>query len=302
MNKKEIQAYAGLVLMTIIIGMSFIFVKLALKHANPVDILAQRFLIASIAIVLYYLLIRRRKPQIGKRNILPLLLLSLFYPIFLFLFQTLGLQFTSASEAGIISAIAPILTLILAAIILKEKSNKWQVGSVFLSVVGVVYIIYKNGVGAVSSETLRGDILILLSVISMAFYFVIGRLMNRRVNAMDITLFMSVTAAIVFNLYAYFSHCKDGSLENYFLAYQSTTFIWSILYLGILSTVVTSFLTNNALKVIPASQVSIFNNLSPIITVFAGILFLGENLFYYHIIGGLLVLLGIIGVNFLKSR
>ncbi len=302
MAKTEIRAYIGLVAMTIIIGLSFIFVKLALNHANPVDILAQRFLIASLTISLYYVLIKRKKPKIGKKDFFPLLLLSLFYPVFLFLFQTLGLQYTSASEAGILSAIAPIITVVLAFLILKEKTNKWQVVSIFLSVLGVIYIIYKNGVGTITAETLKGDILILLSVVSMAFYFVLGRLMNRRLNALDITLFMSITAAIVFNLYAYYSHAEQGSVSNYFAAYSSQTFLWAILYLGVLSTVVSSLLTNFALKVIPASQVSIFNNMSPIITVFAGIIFLNESLYYYHIVGGLMVMLGIVGVNVLRSK
>src|SRR5690554_7692034 len=226
----------------------------------------------------------------------------LFYPILLFSLQTIGLQFTTASEAGIISATAPIFTLILAFLFLKEKNTVWQLLSVLLSVGGVVYIMYMNGVGTISSETLKGDLFILLSVLSMSIYFVLARKATRHFNAMDITFFMTFVACVVFNVIAVARHAGSGTLPQFFVPFQHSEFLWSILYLGVLSSFLTSFLTNTALTVIPASRVSIFNNLSPVITVFAGILILGETLHGYHIIGGMMVLIGILGVNVLKKK
>ena len=301
-NRKEIIAYAGLTLMATIIGFSFIFVKIALRSAPPVDLLAHRFTVATAALILYYVLIRREIPKFEKSNIPSLLLLSLFYPILLFSMQTIGLQFTTASEAGILSATAPIITVVFASIFLREKNSLWQNLSVLLSVGGVIYIMYRNGLGQVSAETLKGDFFIMLSVVAMAFYFVLGRKMSRKMNPMDITFFMTLTACVVFNAISVFTHIGNGNLVDYFSAFTSNEFLWSILYLGVLSSFLTSFLTNNALTDIPASQVSIFNNFSPVITVFAGVVFLSETLHLYHIIGGVLVMVGIVGVNVLKQK
>lgn len=301
-NKKELWAYLGLILMTIIIGFSFVFVKIALRHASPIDLLAHRFTAATLGLIIFYLFFKREKPKVYKKDIVQLLLLALFYPILLFTMQTIGLQFTTASEAGILSAMAPIFTVIFASWFLKEKSTFWQTLSILLSVAGVIYIIYKNGVVQMSAETLKGDCFILLSVLAMAIYFVLGRKANQKMNAMDITFFMTVTACFVFNLISLSVHLTNNSLTAYFGSFQNREFLWSVLYLGVLSSFLTSFLTNNALSIIPAAQVSIFNNFSPIITVFAGVIFLSETLFLYHIIGGLMVLVGIIGVNVLKKR
>lgn len=298
---REVAAYAGLTLMTVIIGFSFIFVKMALRHASPIDLLAHRFTAATAGVFFFYLLRRKGWPVIDLKRIFPLLILSLFYPLLLFSMQTIGLQFTTASEAGILSATAPIFTVILAAVFLKEKSSFWQIISVLLSVGGVVYIMYKNGLGEISNETLKGDFFILLSVMSMAVYFVLGRKITQQFNAMDITFFMTLIACILFNLIAVITHLKWGTLPLYFAAFKNSEFLWTILYLGVLSSFLTSFLTNSALTVIPASQVSIFNNLSPVIAVFSGVLFLNETLHLYHIIGGVMVLTGIIGVNMLKK-
>lgn len=300
--KKEAMAYIGLTIMTTIIGFSFIFVKIALKHAPPIDLLAHRFTAATLGLLIFYVFYRRQRPDIGKEMIVTLLTLSVFYPVLLFSMQTIGLRYTTASEAGIISAAAPITTLILASVVLKEKSSVWQTISIFLSVGGIVYIMYKNGISNISGETLKGNFFILLSVLAMSIYFVLGRKMTQKANAMDITFFMTVTACIVFNLLAVFSHLKSGSLPLYFSAFKNSEFLWAILYLGVLSSFLTSFLTNNALTIIPASQVSIFNNLSPIIAVFAGVLFLNETLHLYHVVGGIMVVIGVVGVNVMKEK
>lgn len=300
--KREIAAYAGLTLMTVIIGFSFIFVKIALRHASAIDLLAHRFTVATAGLLCFYLIRRKGWPVLDRKKMFSLFAISLFYPLLMFSMQTVGLQFTTASEAGILSATAPIFTVILAALFLKERSSFWQIIFVLLSVGGIAYIMYKNGLGTISSETLKGDFFILLSVISMAIYFVLGRKVTQQFNAMDITFFMTVTACVIFNLVAVTDHLNSGTLPLYFNAFKNSDFLWAILYLGVLSSFLTSFLTNNALKVIPASQVSIFNNFSPVIAVFAGVLFLNETLHLYHIIGGIMVLAGIIGVNVLKKR
>ncbi|WP_294081370.1 DMT family transporter [Proteiniphilum sp. UBA5384] len=300
--KREVAAYAGLTLMTVIIGFSFIFVKIALRHASTTDLLAHRFTAATVGLLCFYLFRQKGWPELGGKKMLPLLVTSLFYPLLMFSMQTVGLQFTTASEAGILSATTPIFTIILAALFLKERSSFWQIIFVLLSVGGIAYIMYKNGLGEISSETLKGDFFILLSVVSMAIYFVLGRKVTQQFDAMDITFFMTVVACVVFNLLAVTDHLNSGTLPLYFDAFKNIDFLWTILYLGVLSSFLTSFLTNNALKVIPASQVSIFNNFSPVIAVFAGVLFLNETLHLYHIIGGIMVLVGIIGVNLLKKK
>lgn len=301
-NKREAWAYAGLVLMTLIIGFSYIFVKIALRHASPTDLLAHRFTVASVGLLLYYTLYKRRLPDIKWRNIPLLLALSLFYPLMLFAFQTFGLKYTTASEAGIISAITPIITVILASILLNEKNTLLQNLCVILSVAGVIYIMYRNGLNSVTRESMKGNILILLSVMAIAVYYVLGRKANRYLNPMDITLFMSITACIVFNFTAVAIHINSHSLPSYFELFNTPGFLVPVFYLGILSTFLTSFLGNNALSVIPAAQVSIFNNLSPVLSVFGGVLFLGESLHSWHIIGGVMVLAGILGVSFFKKQ
>ena len=57
----------------------------------------------------------------------------------------------------------------------------------------------------------------------------------------------------------------------------------------------TAYLSNYALSQLEAAKVSIFNNLSAFITVAAGVLILHETIDWYHLLGGVLVIGGVIG-------
>lgn len=64
-----------------------------------------------------------------------------------------------------------------------------------------------------------------------------------------------------------------------------------------LSSLVTAYLSNYALSKIKASQMSLFLNLATLITIVAGVVLLDEHLRWYHIVGGVAILCGLIGSN-----
>jgi len=65
---------------------------------------------------------------------------------------------------------------------------------------------------------------------------------------------------------------------------------------------VTSYLSTYALSILPAFQMSVFGNLTTVITIGAGIIFLNESFYFYHIIGTVLIVLGVIGVNYFRGK
>ncbi|MGI6320126.1 MAG: EamA family transporter [Bacteroidales bacterium] len=89
---------------------------------------------------------------------------------------------------------------------------------------------------------------------------------------------------------------------SFFEPFMSMSFIVSVLYLGILSSVLTSFLTNYALTYISTSNVSVMNNISPIIAILGGVVILGESLSLVQILGGLTVLIGVSVVIYFQRK
>lgn len=61
-------------------------------------------------------------------------------------------------------------------------------------------------------------------------------------------------------------------------------------------------MTNYILSKIEASKMSVFANLGTVITIVAGAVILKENIYYYHVIGSVLIVAGVLGTNFLDKK
>ena len=299
-NEKKTLVYLAAVAYALIIGLSFLFTKLSLDVANPLDILAHRFTVSFIAISIP-IVFKWIKVDYNKERIKKIIPLAILYPVLFFGFQTFGLQYATSSEAGILLASAPIFTLILATYFLNEKTTRLQKLSVILSVSGVIYILVMKG-STVDIKNIRGIILLILSALSMAGYSVMARKLTREFTSIELTYMMIVISFITFNSISLANHLINGTISIYFNAFRNRNFIVSILYLGILSSVVTSLLTNYVLSKIDASKMSVFANLGTVISMLAGVIVLNEEIFYYHIIGTILIVSGVIGTNFLGRK
>ncbi len=295
------RAYIGMSLSTFIIGLSFVFVKMALQVSDPLDVLAHRFNAAVVVLLVAWLMGWVERPKVTGRQLLQLLSVSVFYPLLFFGLQALGLQYTTASEAGILSAITPVMTLLLASAILHERNTVGQVVGVVVSIAGTCYIFYKSG-ASLQGDSMKGNLLILLSVLSIVLYYIFGRKVNHRYRSMDITFVMLILAAVVFNAFALGRHIVEGTLTDYVTPLCNVHFLGAVLYLGVLSSLVTSLFNNYALSHIPASQVAVINNLTPVISVVGGIVILGEELHAYHFIGAAMVILGVLATTLFQRK
>ncbi|WP_188069518.1 DMT family transporter [Brevibacillus brevis] len=285
-----------------ITGLSFLFLKMALAVTNPVDTLAHRFtvafIVASIPILFGWI-----KLSIKPKDMLTIIPLAMLYPILFFTLQAFGLVYTTSSEAGIIQATVPIFTMVMAAFFLGESSTWLQKLSTLLSVGGVVYIFAMKGLGvSPGSGSSIGTILILLSAFSLAGYSVLARKMTKSFHYIDMTYMVALLGFLFFNGWSVIRHSAEGTLSTYFAPFASSAFIISIVFLGILSSLMTSFMTNFALSKMEASKLSVFNNLSTLVTIVAGVIFLQEQLAYYHLIGAVMIIIGVIGTNFLGAK
>lgn len=293
-------AYFFAIIHTLITGLSFLFTKTALTFANPIHVLAFRFTASLIALIVPILFQKIHLNYIGK-DLRKVFVLALIYPLAFFSFQTFGLVYATSSEGGILLATTPIFTMILASIFFNEKTTFHQKASIFLTVIGVMYIFIMTGVGFDFTKGL-GITLLLLSALSSAGYHILTREIRKQFSITEISFMMTLLGFIFFNTFSVIEHFLKGNIKEFFMPLQNTDFIVSILYLGILSSLVTSLLNNYILSKIEASKVSVFGNLRTVVTIFAGVIILKEELYDYHIIGSLMIVLGVMGTNITKQK
>ncbi|MEJ9231349.1 DMT family transporter [Peribacillus butanolivorans] len=295
------KAYFAAIVYAIIIGFSFIFTKIALIEASPIDTLAHRFTMAFLIAIILKLLYRRTSVKMRAKDTLKILPLVFLYPILFFTFQVFGLVYTSSSEAGIIQATIPIFTLLSASLFLKEYAGKGQNFFLYLSVMGVIFIFVMNDL-QLEAHSLKGTILILFSSIAAAFYNVVARTLTKQYSLFTLTYVMTLFGFVAFNSMAIINHIINQSISSFFLPLTSSSFLISIVYLGALSSLLTGFLSNYALSILPASKMSVFSNLATLITIIAGVIFLHESIHYYHVVGAMIILVGVIGTNYFGSN
>ena len=293
-------AYISATLYAIIVSLSFLTVKIALESSSPIELLAFRFTCAFFAILLA-LLLRLVKLDLNKEKVIKLIPLALLYPIFYFGFQSFGLNYTTSLEAGIINAMVPVLTLILALYFLNEKTTLLQKLSIILSVLGVVFITIMKGSSS-SNRNIVGIFLLFVSSLSFAGYSVMVKKRSVEFTTTEISFVVNILGFVVFNVLSIGNHIRKGSLTNFFEPLKNQSFIFAILYLGVLSTLCTSLLANYSLSKIDASKMSVFVNLATVLSIFAGAIFLREKVYSYHIVGSFLIVLGVLGTNFLDGE
>jgi len=290
------------ILFSLIFGFSFMFSKIALDYVTPMGLIAYRFLLAFIVFEILRLT-KVVKIRFQKELLIPVLLVAFFQPILYFIFETYGLAKTPSSEAGMMIALIPIFVTILSTLFLNEKPTLGQILFILLSFSGVFLIQVLNG-GDGGRSSFLGIALLLLAVISAALFNIASRNASKKVNPYEITYFMMLAGAFVFNVIYLIQLLLNGNINTYFTSFSSLTVIGPILYLGIVASIGGFFLVNYALSKLPAHVSSIYANLSTVVAVIAGYVFLNESLNWYHIVGGAMIILGVYGtarVNFRKQ-
>lgn len=293
-------AYAAAIGHTLITGLSFMFSKIGLGYSSSWDLLAYRFTASFIAIMIPVAFKWISFDFNGEkiRRILPL---AIFYPLSFFAFQTFGLQHLSSSEASILLASIPVFTLLLAAYFLREQTSLLQKLSVMVSVAGVIFITLSKGT-TLDFTNIKGIMMILLSALSFSVYSILVKKLAKDFTILEMSYIMIIISFIFFSTMSLVRHLINGTTGNFFAPLSQPAFIAAFVYLGVLSSLVTSLLTNYALSKIDASRMCVFTNLSTVISIIAGVVFLKEDLFYYHIIGSLMIIGGVIGTNCFCKR
>jgi len=226
-----------------IFGFSFLFTSRVLQHIEPFHLLSFRFLIAfSVMTILRSLKII--KIPLSKELFNPrLLLLALFQPLLYFTGETIGVKMTSSSESGLMIALIPILVTVFSAIFIKEYPKLKQIPFILLSTVGVaVIVLFQDKVEFGSS--LLGFSMLLLAVISAAFFNILSRSLSSKVQPLQITYFMMGFGSLFFTIVALSQHIYGGTLNEFFVPLQQREVLIGLSYLSILSSIIAFFMVN----------------------------------------------------------
>jgi drug/metabolite transporter (DMT)-like permease len=274
------------------------FSKIVLSEVIPMALIAYRFLWAIIGMEL----LRRFKIikiTFNKAHFKAIAFVVIFQPILYFLFEIYGLNLLKSAEAGMMIALIPVFVAIFSSIFLKEAPTFLQVLFIFVSVIGIVIIQWNE----ISGGNPLGFILMLLAVMSAAMFNIASRKASKVLNAAEITYFMMLTGAIVFNLFYVIQLVFENRIFDYFINLTNLTVLFPLLYLGIIASIGGFFLVNFALKHLEAHVSSMYANLATVISIIAGAVILNEVITLNQYLGSMFILVGVYGtVRFQKKK
>ena len=243
-----------------------------------------RMIVASLCFV--YFIKGFMKLEFTKKDIKYILLMTAFEPCLYFIFEAKALQLTTASQAGMITSMMPLMTAIGAGIALKEVITKKVIIGSFIAVIGAVWLSLSAQSSENASNPLLGNFLEFCAMICGAWYAIAIRYLTQRFSALFLTAAQGFVGAIFFFPLALWEY------NTMSMNFTTEALLW-VLYLGVVVTIGGYGMCNLALSRIEASRASVFVNLIPVFTVLLAYLFLGEVLKPTEIIASIVILCGV---------
>ena len=207
----------------------------------------------------------------------------------LFFFNALAL--IPASRTAMFVALNPLITIVLAMVLFKERLRGMRWLGVVLALVGVMTVVTRGDFSQLMQSLGRGELFMLGAVTSWAIYALIGRailpnlspLLATTCAALWGTLFLTVMAAPQFSA---------------LIATPITGQVWaSLAFLGVLGTALAFVWFYEGIQALGMSRAVVFNNLVPVFGVLLAWLILDEPIHLSLLIGGSLAVAGVFLVN-----
>lgn len=276
-----------LVFITLAATFTPIFAKLTVAEISPLSFGFFRF---GTAAIMFYITLKVRKLDLKfeRKDYPRLLLLALLcIPLNQFFFLT-GIKMSFASHSGIIYSLNPVYAYIVAVLFKYEKFYVSKLFSILLTVVGIFFIFWENFSGTtVNNTVVSGDILLLFAVLTFSMYLTLGKTTIEKYGALKTSTFVFLVGSVMYiPLFIY-------DLPN--LSFEKVTYMGVIgyIYLSVVVAYLAYFVWYYALKHIAVSKLTTLSNISPLLTVLFSIIFLGEHISLFFVIGSLITLIGV---------
>jgi drug/metabolite transporter (DMT)-like permease len=250
-------------------GTSFVAIKVALQSFAPMAVMWLRMAVATIAFLPFWRRVPRPEYQSGDWKVLSLAALCI--PCLYYLLEGYAVRFTTSSQAGVISAIVPLLVAGGAWVVFRERLS-WRAGAaIALSLAGVAVLSLAGAPQPTAPNPVLGNVLELLAMVSAAGSMLAIKHLSIRYDPWLLTGMQAAVGVVFFAPFA---------LASQPAAWLSAPPVaWGcVAYLGVFVSLGAFGLYNSALKIMPATRASLAINLIPAVAVLAGWLVLGEAL------------------------
>lgn len=281
-------ASLGLWIACFLWAISFIATKVALEGAPPLCLVALRLLISAACFALWFWSRGGRIPWPGRGTLGKLFALSLLGTGLHYGIQTIGLRYTTASNASIYAVTGPISITVIAALWLGERLTARKAIGISIALAGVFWVMGWESLREFKLEGhLLGDVLVFGSIMLWAGFTVYGKSLMEERGAMEVIGLTTIIGALWM--------IPVALVEMVALGFSPLGIPWeawaAIGFLGVTCSFMATFLYFMALHATESQKVAVYLYTIPPMTYLAAALYLGERI-GLNLIGGSILILG----------
>jgi len=268
----------SLAFIALIWGSTFIVVQNALENIGPITFVAIRFWLAFAMLLLLFL---PRMKSISRTEILAGVLIGIFL-CFGYVFQTIGLQFTTASKTGFITGLYVALVPLFSLIFLRQAPKMNAVAGLGLAIIGLGLLTL--------DESLRiqsGDLWVVACAVAFAMHIVtVGRYTDLNYDPVRLAIVQIAIVALIATPAAFVFEQPSLTI--------SANAWWAMAFTGLTATALAYSLQVYVQRYTAPTHVALIYSLEPVFAALFGVTLAGDILGVRELSGCALILVGMV--------
>ena len=232
-----------------------------------------------------------------KKNILLMTIISILGVTIFNSFTYISLQTTMVINSTLMASVAPVMMIGFSWLIFRTKTTTLQFTGIVLSLLGAFAIVLKGNLNNLYNLYFTaGDLWMLGAVVSWCLYSVLLKKIDSKTSQLA-NLEVMIIIGVIFIIPFYI-------IESFNTTYlPSTGLDLAIIgYVAVFASIVAFFSWNKGVSIIGPNRASLFLHLIPVFSAIWAISFLNEKFAFFHVIGVLFILSGIILSNIKLSN
>jgi drug/metabolite transporter (DMT)-like permease len=282
--------HGALVVAVFFWAISFIATKVSLESLPPLFVVFVRLAVSSVCFLIWMYLKKERFNFKGGKWLFNMVVLSLFGSGLHYSLQTIGLQYTTASNASLYAVTAPLTITAIAIIFLGEKLSFKKFIGILLALIGVLTVI---GFDTILNFNLKGhllgDILVFTSISMWGIFTVLGKKMTEKTGALNLTMIITIIGTVYMTPVGLY----DLYTSSVILTNVPMKAWMAVLFLGVTCSFLATLLYFYALEHSESQKVGVYLYAIPPTTQIFAAVFIGEIIGLTLIIGSIAVLFGV---------
>lgn len=285
-NKNKIQAHSAVILANVIFGLGVPVTKLLLDEwVSPMGYMFTRCL--GAAVIFWIISLFMPKESVERKDLFIIMLGGLLGFVVSQTLTAWALVYTTPVYFSLIATLTPVATMLMAAVFLKETLNGKKTIGVLIGIAGALLMVFMGWQSGSGTNDVLGIFLTILSLLTWVIYLLITRNVSQKYSAVTQMKWIFLISTIAVLPFA----VPEWDQQKLFSAAWAWTGVAEMAFIVLFATVMGYFAIPFAMRYLPATTVSIYTNLQPVVASLVAIYIGQDVLTWDKPVAGILVLL-----------